>query len=58
MPHFIIITDRQGNEISVPGPHRHAEPEEGHEEIRVVIDIEKIIELHDIKTEKKKDKDG
>lgn len=55
MSHIIIITDRLGNEISVPGPHREAEPD--HEPTTVVLDIEKVIELYNIKTKKDKDKD-
>lgn len=54
MSHIIIITDREGNEISVPGEHLTAEGED-HEEIRVVIDIEKVIDLYDIKTKNKDD---
>lgn len=56
MSHVIIITDRAGNEISVPGPH-FAETEE-HEPITVVIDIEKVIELYNINTNQGKKEEG
>lgn len=53
MPHVIIITDRQGNEISVPGQHS-AVAEEDHDTITVTIDIEKIIDLYNIEQKKQK----
>lgn len=55
MPHIIIITDRQGNEISVPGPHFAEEEGEQHEPITVVIDVEKVIELYKINTNQGKE---
>lgn len=53
MAHVIIIYDRNGNIISEePGQHRHAE--EDHEPTKVVLDIEKIIDLYNINTNKGK----